>query len=430
MNETWLKEDSPDIDLEGFTCIRHDRDKEKTGKSIGGGLCIFVNDNWSNNYTIRETVSTKDLEILTVSFRPYYLPREFGQVTVILVYVPGPDNTAAAERIAQSYNAAVNRSVDQPVFILGDFNMCDISSQLPNLQQYVTCSTRLNHTLDKCYGNISDAFSVRSAHPLGRSDHDVIHLLPKYRQKLKTSRPKTKVIKHWTSDSVEILQACFECTDWSMFFDSCSDKEELSDTIISYIKFCEDSFIGTKTIQVFANTKPWVRKDLRSQLAEIRKAFKQSDTIKVREQRKVFRSMVKQAKIDYKNKVEDNLSKGKAKDAWKGLNTIMGKNQKTKGISTDDPLGFANELNQFYARFDIHDFRSECDTISQSLTPSPVTIEEREVASCFLKLDPSKASGPDGLKGKNMCFAVEWSVNPSISTTFKHLFRTQIMENI
>ena len=26
-----------------------------------------------------------------MSFRPFYLPREFGQITDILVYVPGPD---------------------------------------------------------------------------------------------------------------------------------------------------------------------------------------------------------------------------------------------------------------------------------------------------------------------------------------------------
>ena len=57
-------------------------------------------------------------------------------------------------------------------------------------------------------------------------------------------------------------------------------------------------------------------------------------------------------------------------------------------------------MNQFYSRFDVHDFKQECDHISQSLIPSPISIKEGEVVSCFLKLDPSKASGPDGLKGK------------------------------
>ena len=122
VTESWLTEESTGIDLDGFTTIRFDRDKEKTEKSVGGGLCSFVNSSWATHFGVRETVSTKDYEIFTVSFRPFYLPREFGLVTVILVYVPGPDNPRAAERIAQSYNKAVSLAVDQPVFILGNFN--------------------------------------------------------------------------------------------------------------------------------------------------------------------------------------------------------------------------------------------------------------------------------------------------------------------
>ena len=57
---------------------------------------------------MRERVCTRDFELLTVSFRPFYLPREFGQITVILVYVPGPDFKTAAQRITESFNEAVS----------------------------------------------------------------------------------------------------------------------------------------------------------------------------------------------------------------------------------------------------------------------------------------------------------------------------------
>ena len=43
--------------------------------------------------------------------------------------------------------------------------------------------------------------------------------------------------------------------------------------------------------------------------------------IKVKELNKEFRKKVFLAKLEYKNKVERNLSVGNAKDAWKGLNT-------------------------------------------------------------------------------------------------------------
>ena len=52
---------------------------------------MFVSDTWATQYCVRGRVCTRDFELLTVSFRPFYLPREFGQITDILVYVPGPD---------------------------------------------------------------------------------------------------------------------------------------------------------------------------------------------------------------------------------------------------------------------------------------------------------------------------------------------------
>lgn len=103
---------------------------------------------------------------MTVSFRPYYLPREFTELTVILAYVPGPDNALTAERIADSYNSAVTRAADQPVFLLGDFNSCDVTTLLPQLEQYVTTPTRQDRRLDLCFGNIPGAYVSKSVEML------------------------------------------------------------------------------------------------------------------------------------------------------------------------------------------------------------------------------------------------------------------------
>ncbi len=108
---------------------------------------MFVDNSWATQYRVREHVCTPDFDIITVSFRTFYLPQEFVQLTVIIIYVPGPNNDTAAE----CYNDAVTRSADQPVLILGDLNSCDLSGYLPSLQQYVDCSTRLTRTLNCCY---------------------------------------------------------------------------------------------------------------------------------------------------------------------------------------------------------------------------------------------------------------------------------------
>ena len=122
--------------------------RKRQKNSTGRGLCMSVKKKVSHQLLcVRERVSTRSYEILTVSFRPHYLPREFGQITVSLVYIPGSDNTQAAGRVAESYRGAVNRPVNQTVFLLGDFNACDITGLLPNLHQHVTCPTRSNKTL-------------------------------------------------------------------------------------------------------------------------------------------------------------------------------------------------------------------------------------------------------------------------------------------
>ena len=74
---------------------------------------------------------------------------------------------------------------------------------------------------------------------------------------------------------------------------------------------------------------------------------------------------------------------GNEKDARRGLNTMMSSKNNQQTVKNDDPRGFANELNRFYARFDVTDFSSERDNVCRSLVPSPVCVEEGDVISCF-----------------------------------------------
>ena len=57
-------------------------------------------------------------------------------------------------------------------------------------------------------------------------------------------------------------------------------------------------------------------------------------------------------------------------------------------------------MNTFHARFDDKDFRNECDDLCQSLDPLPVTVCEDDVVSVLSHVNPWKAPGSDGLKGK------------------------------
>ena len=126
-----------------------------------------------------------------------------------------------------------------------------------------------------------------------------------------------------------------------------------------------------------------VTKDLKTYLNRKKYAFMRGDKAEMRELDKEFRRKAKLAKLAYKDKVEERIKVRNAKDAWRGLNTMMGRKNKQQTVKTDNPRGFANELNRFYARFDVTDFSSERDKACRSLVPSPVCVEEGDVISCF-----------------------------------------------
>ena len=124
------------FEMAGFDLLRQDRVFEKTNKKKGGGLCIYVNTLWCNNFTIRSSVCCKDIEPMCVSFRPYYLPREFPQVHVFLVYIPPDANSDNAIHVIQENVQEIEcQSPDSPKIVLGDFNHCRLEDAMPH---YIT----------------------------------------------------------------------------------------------------------------------------------------------------------------------------------------------------------------------------------------------------------------------------------------------------
>lgn len=70
--EIWLKEtiDNSSLRITGFSDpIRLDRNALVTGKKLGGGVCVYINEGWCNNYTLRDSHSSEDIELLSLLFR-------------------------------------------------------------------------------------------------------------------------------------------------------------------------------------------------------------------------------------------------------------------------------------------------------------------------------------------------------------------------
>lgn len=204
VTETWLKQQDlqPDLAIDGFgEPLRQDRDSTVTGKSLGGGLCLYVNKKWCSTSVVRETLCTPDIELLSVSLRPFYLPREFPQIFITLVYIhPKPNATNATWAIADTVHRLQNIA---PSFIMGDFNHCKLGKSLANFHQYVTCPTRNMRCLDLCYGSIKGAYKSFQQAPLGTSDHSVVYLCPTYKPVLKETKPERRLVPVWSAESTQ-----------------------------------------------------------------------------------------------------------------------------------------------------------------------------------------------------------------------------------
>ena len=116
-------------------------------------------------------------------------------------------------------------------------------ANFPKYKLCIKCPTREENILDHCYTTVSSAYHAVPRAALGLSDHVMVHLIPAYRQKLKLCKPVVRTSKQWTSEAVEDLQACLDCTDWEVFRTASNSLDEYTEAVTSYISFCEDSCV-------------------------------------------------------------------------------------------------------------------------------------------------------------------------------------------
>ncbi|XP_055498465.1 uncharacterized protein LOC129701356 [Leucoraja erinacea] len=151
----------------------------------------------------------------------------------------------------------------------------------------------------------------------------------------------------------------------------------LTDSNSSYLSFCVDAVIPTKQVKLYPNNKPWVTKDLKQCLNNKNVAFLQGDKHRVKQYNSELRRKTRLAKLHYKNKVEEKFTTGNAREAWQGLNSMMGRAQKPALFQCSDPATFAEQLNIYYSRFDRTPPQNDWTLTSSS----SITVDKRKVTS-------------------------------------------------
>ena len=101
--------------------------------------------------------------------------------------------------------------------------------------------------------------------------------------------------------------------------------------------------------------------------------------------------------------MEETFRPGNAREAWGGLRAMMGKQQTKHSLPhSANSVDTADDLNRFYARFDVRDFSEDCATLCETIVPEQLDLSETDVVTSFSRLNSHKASGPDGLKGSTL----------------------------
>ena len=183
-------------------------------KSLGGEVCLHINRRWFSNVNVREQLCLPDNELLSVSVRPFYLPREFPQIAVIVVYIyPKADNKTAANTIFKVTQRLQSISPDAQTLYLVIL-IAAISRNVWTALSICHLPTRHKIYVMAQLGGLKSKVGPA----LVSLDHNSVHLLPVYRPVLRREQTINKDVKVGTKDSSLALQGCFDCVDYSVFF--------------------------------------------------------------------------------------------------------------------------------------------------------------------------------------------------------------------
>ncbi len=246
-----------------------------------------------------------DLETLFINCKPFYSPREFCSFILVSVYIPLQEHVSSAlQKLAYMITESEQQHPDSVLIIFGDFNKANLSRELPKYRQYVTCPTRDSNKLDHCYTAKKDAY----------------HSVP------------------WAA--LELSAAA-------------TDLDELTETVTSYISFCEDMCIPTRTYSYFLtynNDNPWFTTKL-SQLRQAKEdARRNGDRVLYKTGQIHTGKGDQSAKRNYSELFSSSSSD--TASVWKGLKNIT--NFKTPSPSTVENQQLADDLKEFYCRYRQH----------------------------------------------------------------------------
>ncbi|KAL0194797.1 hypothetical protein M9458_008369, partial [Cirrhinus mrigala] len=288
------------------------------------------------------------------------LLREYTAILLCAVYIPpssnGNNRSEALNELYQHISEQQTAHPDAFLIVAGDFNHADLKSV---------------------------------------SDHITVMLMPAYRPLIKVTKPVRK--------QIQALQDCFDTTDWSMFkqaatYNNTTDLQEYAETVTAYINKCTEDVTVTKTITVCANQKPWMTGEVYRLLKARNVAFRTGDEASLKTARANLSRGIREAKRQYSRGISHHFKDSRdTRSLWRGIQTIT--DHKPPPQTCDSTISLLNELNTFFARFEVQN-----STTAQKTPPPPgdqvMTLSPDSVRRSLSRINARKAPGPDNIPGR------------------------------
>ncbi|XP_061613538.1 uncharacterized protein zmp:0000000991 isoform X4 [Phyllopteryx taeniolatus] len=148
-------------------------------------------------------------------------------------------------------------------------------------------------------------------------------------------------VKKWTSEAKIEVQSCL---DWSVFENSASSLNEYTDTVTSYISFCGDVCVATKSFRTFNNNKPWFTAKLKQLRQAQEDAYRSGERALYNRARNQLTKEINIAKRNYAAKLEKQFTADDFKSVRHALQSPT--NCKRRSPQAENNSTLANDLAQ------------------------------------------------------------------------------------
>ena len=124
----------------------------------------------------------------------------------------------------------------------------------------------------------------------------------------------------------------------------------------------------------------------------------------VEAQRKLEKK-IKEGKEQYKNKISKSFQSNDMKDVWNKMKNVIGSDKTKTQMTVDDGQTYADELNDFYGRFDADstpddNSQFKIDHLTCFSDDDVPTFDTESTRKVFKSLKVNKSHGPDNISPK------------------------------